>query len=117
MDLVRSINDGLGETKLEKDRLNRAFEAQWPKLDERLSRIPKLGETQTPRSEESMLEEILETVRALSRTRSDQIIPVRAADLKDWNGILGIPNPIDRPGDIEGFFPDDDGPDQPPDNV
>jgi hypothetical protein len=66
--LLVTINNTAGESKLDASRLDEAFEMWWPSLDEQLKKLP-VSETPAPkrRDPESMIEEILDTVRKLDR--------------------------------------------------
>lgn len=68
LDLVKSINTSL-ERPIPDDRLERFFEKWWPDLEKGLELVPteKEGVTPTHRSERALLEEILQTVRNMSR--------------------------------------------------
>jgi hypothetical protein len=67
--LLQSINQALAESALSSEKLDKAFERWWPDLEIRLEDISKVRDQPLPRrSEVELLEEILETVRSLSRS-------------------------------------------------
>jgi Sigma-70, region 4/TIR domain len=67
--IVVSLNDALGEQGLADDLLRNSFDVWWPRLKERLAAIEQETTTATPpaRSERQLLEETLDTVRAVAR--------------------------------------------------
>jgi hypothetical protein len=80
--LIGTIN-ACQPNPLERDRLERTFEAMWPNLDVKLRAIPKLPESEKPnRSTDDMMSEVLERVRrfpddikvALSTTAVDRFL-------------------------------------------
>ena len=71
--LVQTINRALGDEALSEERVNKAFEVWWPRLEESLTNIPASeGKRETPRSDREILEEILESVRAFGRQVREQ---------------------------------------------
>ena len=69
--LVKTINGALGERALSEHVLKDAFDTYWPRLEEKLKGIPEpKGTIEPPREDRDMLEEILNTVRGISRTIS-----------------------------------------------
>lgn len=65
--LLQSVND-LREEPLENERLRRLFAKWWPDLQAQLAAVPALQTTAAvPRSDRSLLEEILEGIRRLQR--------------------------------------------------
>lgn len=67
--LVKTLNSALGADALPDSHIQDAFEAFWPRLEQKLNTLPEEGATCIPRrSEREMLEEVLELVRGLSRT-------------------------------------------------
>lgn len=95
LELVRSINSSL-ERPIPADRLERFFEKWWPDLELALKSLPA-AETGTPakhRSERALLEEILQTVRTMSRTTPPSAPvpqpspPVASTpDIDRWRGV------------------------------
>ena len=71
LDLLRSINSSL-ERALPPDRLERLFQKWWPDLESALKSVPAdpKGTSTQQRSERALLEEVLQTVRNLSRVSS-----------------------------------------------
>jgi len=64
LEMVRTINVALGDT-VTKSNLDRIFDRMWPELEEKLLRIPTVGQNTSPkRSTEDMITEILEISRA-----------------------------------------------------
>ncbi|WP_288447430.1 TIR domain-containing protein [uncultured Chryseobacterium sp.] len=80
--LVNTINKACGEEKLKDDRLEKAFDVWYPKLEENLNSIVK--PTESPKEEVKrennleILEEILELSRSNQRilTTPDSILPI-----------------------------------------
>lgn len=72
-DIVKEINLALGEEALSKERLDRAFENNWPGLENTIKRLMQNPQTEKEpnRRPEDMLEEILGVVREQSRILSD----------------------------------------------
>jgi hypothetical protein len=70
--IVQTINRNLGQDALPDDRLERAFDIQWPRLEDRLKKIRESAQpaTKPMRSQKDMVEEILITVREHSRILS-----------------------------------------------
>ena len=86
MDLVRAINQALGNEGLSQERLDQSFETWWPKLEEKLRAIPQQPmPAAVVRNERDMIEEILEGVRALTR------LAQREEQIRQIEGILGSP--------------------------
>lgn len=83
-DIVKEINNALGKEALSAERLDRAFDVNWPRLEKTLKEI--LENTQTinepSREPDDMLEEILEIVREQSRILSDAVAPSRFESLR-----------------------------------
>ena len=64
--LLKEINKSQGETALPESRLIASFEKYWPDFDEKMKVILEnapIAKEETPTKEESLLKEILETVR------------------------------------------------------
>lgn len=75
--LVHSINSALRDESLPKDRLERAFEAHWPRLEEALQKLRDPKQSQAnPRSSQDMLKETVELGRQLSFQLEDVIRPI-----------------------------------------
>src|SRR5690606_24804990 len=80
--LVKTINKACGDEKLKEDRLDKAFDVWYPKLEEELSKIEKpIVDEQTTKPIENRNTEILEEILELSRsnqrilTSPDLILP------------------------------------------
>jgi len=72
-ELILAINKALKDESLPEDKLRRTFDRWWPDLKGTLDNLPDEPETaESPRSEGSMLEEILGIVRTLSRKAATQ---------------------------------------------
>ncbi|WCH92723.1 TIR domain-containing protein [Streptomyces moderatus] len=67
--LMRDINTALGDSSISSERLGRAFERNWPDLEEHLEGLrARRGRTSRPiRSSEDMLEELLVLIRQQER--------------------------------------------------
>jgi hypothetical protein len=62
--LVKTLNNGAGEGRLEEAQVERTFDLVWPKLKERLDNLPSDGPAERPqRTDRDLLEEILDSVR------------------------------------------------------
>lgn len=73
--LLQSINDQL-ENKLEAQILDSLFDSLWGQFEEKLNKIPKpSGPRKKERSERDLLEEILESVRAIDRRQKKSDVP------------------------------------------
>jgi hypothetical protein len=66
--LLKTLNRALGEDALDEQHLHEALEMSWPRLDEKLRALPNDGADVPQRSEKDLLDEVLETVRSLSRS-------------------------------------------------
>jgi hypothetical protein len=67
LQLMRTLNKALGETALKDSQLEAAFELCWPKIEERLTKLPADGPTGRPsRTDRELLEELVDTVRSTS---------------------------------------------------
>ena len=69
-ELVRTLNSSLGEHALREKVLEQVFETYWPQFErgfEKALEENPAGEHAPPRSEESILSEVLRTVRVLER--------------------------------------------------
>lgn len=69
-ELVRTLNSSLGEHALREKVLEQVFDTYWPQFEEGFNRaleVNPAGEHTPPRSEESMLSEVLRTIRSLDR--------------------------------------------------
>ena len=95
LDLVKGINNSL-ERPLPSDRIEKVFAKWWNDLKRGLDSVPTkaTGVTPTQRSERALLEEILTTVRNLSRTPAGAELssaPVLSAtkkpDVDIWRGV------------------------------
>lgn len=72
--LLDSLNDSLGDLKLDSKILNSEFERKWPELEdsinEILSKWKPSKSTLEPRSKDEMIEEILSTVRSIKQQKA-----------------------------------------------
>ncbi len=76
---VQSINNAAEGSGLESARLKRSFEAWWPQLEKSLRDIPETTRDAAPdRDERQILEEILETVRQISRQSSEDLPEIKS---------------------------------------
>jgi hypothetical protein len=69
LQLVRTMNDASGASKVEEERLNKWFETHWRTFEEQVSKVlasRTASSIQTPPTDRSILEQILETVRSLA---------------------------------------------------
>jgi hypothetical protein len=75
-DLINSVNSALGEKQLESSVLERAFDTNWPRLQEDLEDIPPLSEgasteedtlEEAQRKRDKKIDEVLELVRSMVR--------------------------------------------------
>ena len=72
--VIKSINTASGENALDPSRIDDAFDTWWPRLEGSLKNIPETTENAAPnRGEREILEEILETVRQVSRQSSEEL--------------------------------------------
>jgi RNA polymerase sigma factor (sigma-70 family) len=67
--VVASLNDALGDQRLSDELLRNSFDVWWPRLEEKLASIEEetTSATPPPRSDRELLEEALDTVRAVAR--------------------------------------------------
>ena len=81
LSLVQSINKAQGDKRLGDNFLDQAFNMWWPELEKKLQQIPR-PETSVPkgRGQQSMIEEILETVRKLDRGRFSRTVTYTGPD-------------------------------------
>ena len=90
LDLLQSINSSL-ERSLPADRLERLFQKWWPDLQSGLESVPAdpKGISPQQRSERALLEEVLQTVRNLSRVSSPTPLPAPSTttNVDLWRGI------------------------------
>jgi TIR domain-containing protein len=74
LQLLRTLNDALGQGALPESHISEAFEVWWPKLEDDLKKLPPDDSTSRPhRSERDLLEEILDYVRNQNRLPGFQI--------------------------------------------
>jgi hypothetical protein len=74
--LLFTINKALGAHSLQTSQVNAAFDKWWPDLDSQLQAISAMQLSAPPkRPDRELLEEVLETVRALSRRPAINIDP------------------------------------------
>jgi hypothetical protein len=72
-DIVKTINSVLNKTFLLSDEiLKKTFDKWWPDLEKVIKELPVLATNKTKRTQDEMLEEILNSVRALSNMISEQ---------------------------------------------
>lgn len=92
--LVRNLNNALGEQSMEDAFVDRAFEKWWPDLEKTLNNLPP-EETAPPpkRSELDLLEELLERVKDLS-----QSLKPPATDLAQLRSLREIVNTPEERG-------------------
>jgi hypothetical protein len=70
--LLDTINSTLGDDALDHQRLEKAFESNWPELDEKLRQISTTHPAETPRREVTdMVEETLNIVRGLQKQSAE----------------------------------------------
>lgn len=82
--LIKTLNSGLGEQRLDDAVLSSVFEMWWPKLNERVNKLMEkhaglTKSTSASRTDRDILEEVLQLTR-LNATASDR--PSRAAPLR-----------------------------------
>jgi RNA polymerase sigma factor (sigma-70 family) len=67
--VVVSLNDALGDDRLSDELLQKSFEKWWPELEEQLKAIQEqtTGDAPPVRTDRELLEETLDTVRAVAR--------------------------------------------------
>jgi TIR domain-containing protein len=77
-DLVRAVNQALGENALDTDRVDRSFERWWPDLENILTSLSSQQDsTLSRRSPEDMLEEVIVLTRSLERQVASELGAVR----------------------------------------
>ena len=115
--LIESINEKMGEKKLEDERLKKVFEKWYPDLETKISSNIESTESETSdykkRPEEDILAEILELTRFIasrSTTPSDlehlfQNLNPNRGDIKTSDGVLISPNggEYNHPSKVEIF--------------
>ncbi len=70
LELVEALNRALGEKALSQERLTRAFDRNWPALEEALSKVQPEESDRTPkRDQREILEEVLQHVRNIDRSQ------------------------------------------------
>jgi hypothetical protein len=96
--LVHTVNDAQ-EAPLLKAVLEESYEVWWPKLEERLSSLPRPQfEVKHSRSEREILEELLDLVREQAKTNTSRLDSLGLFDsVENTDGAAWIPN--------EGFIP------------
>jgi len=81
-ELIQTINKALKENALPEDRLRRLFDRCWPELEAVLGDLPEEVVTSTPLpSLDTMVKEILDVVRGLSRRDPPDITFIDSMDL------------------------------------
>ena len=95
LQLVKSINSSL-EHPISSDRIERLFAKWWNDLKRDLDAVPAMttGAAPAHRSERALLEEILQTVRNLSRTKTSvpaasapALVANKSHDVDIWRGV------------------------------
>jgi hypothetical protein len=105
-DLISTINKTLGDKTLGEDQLKKTFKIWWPELNEKLDalRLTPADDAGPNRTEEEMIEEILEIVRGLSRQLSQPVLgwgsPLNESLLRLLEGRRGAGGPV------AAIFPD-----------
>lgn len=74
-DIVKSINSALDKSALPADFLKESFEKWWPDLEKVIKELPAETEAKPKRKADDMMEEILNSVRAISNMISEQRWP------------------------------------------
>ena len=77
LDLIAAINDSLGDSSLDRERLHRSFGRCWPDLEEKLNSIPERSPEAGERSPQEILEEVLLLSRGLERQMKADLAAVR----------------------------------------
>jgi hypothetical protein len=92
--LLHTINAALQDHKLQASQVNAAFEKWWPDFDSRLQAISGMQLAVPPRrSERELLEDILETVRALTRR---PLLDIETSTPQLWDGEYYSPGTLVR---------------------
>jgi hypothetical protein len=74
--LLKTLNGALNQDALSENHIETAFEKWWPDLEKQISNLPaETGVHQSARTERDLLDEILETLRSLSRSGFSAISP------------------------------------------
>lgn len=95
-DLLKSINKSLGDRGLPEDRLRRAFDSNWEKLETVLDTLPEPDEAPADEPDiNDMVKEILDITRGLSRSTSSR--PVRWQELMEGWKSFDVRRPIIDP--------------------
>ena len=82
LQLVKTLNKALEEGVLDDAQIEKAFDAFWPKLDERFANLPPDGPTQRPQREtRELLEDVLNTVRSASQESTAMLTQIADAIL------------------------------------
>jgi len=85
--LLKTLNGALGQGAMPGTHIDEAFEVWWPKLEEELKKLPSEAGTHRPkRSQQEVLEEILDTVR---RTQQETAV-LKKAEEANVGGIFEI---------------------------
>jgi hypothetical protein len=104
-DVLKAINDALGDDARSDDQLNTLFERFWPDLEKVISELPQEeGEQEKMRPADDMIKEILETVRKIAMNQGQGLLSPQlawlnegtlagAAYLNALNQATGIPLP------------------------
>jgi hypothetical protein len=83
-ELLRSLNEQLQEKRLDSIRIDAAFEKFWPDLKSQLAAIPSTSmDGRQKRSLDDMIEELLDSTRALSRQIQPVLDSARSNQLDD----------------------------------
>jgi hypothetical protein len=86
--VILTLNKALKEKALDDEQVRRAFERCWPELEDKLNKLPDLERHQPERSERSILEEVLDVVRGLSRKPEWDILAI--LDTSDPNSQIRL---------------------------
>jgi hypothetical protein len=125
--LLHSINETLGDQALSNEQIERSFNKWWPELNIAMQNIPNVNTINVnPRSERSLLEEVLELVRRkdldnnpktipLVTTRSEYLFPTSLVDGNDISNLLNKTSVLGTDTDMNAstwneeskIFPDD----------
>lgn len=88
--LIRTLNAGLAEQRLEETVLTAVFDMWWPKLNDRVTKIlekhaSKPASTSTSRSDRELLEEVLQLTRL---NASSSAKPLRTSERVDGSALV-----------------------------
>ncbi len=90
--MMQSLLRTCANTHLSEDQLKRSFESLWPQLERILNSVPSLSaSSQSVRSDRSLMEEILQTVRGLTKSTGNRQSGLSQADESTIGGTF---NPV-----------------------